>query len=111
MADDFQLKKLLQMDKAYFNSRIWPHMFYMSDKDLWRWKMNVARAMGNSRDPEYIPELLAAFRSNYDERVLGMLAWAIGRIGGSKAKAILNDILPESNALVQKEIVFALDNF
>jgi len=111
MADDFQLNKLLQMDNAYFNSRIWPHMFYMSDKDIWRWKMNVARAMGNSRDPEYIPELLAAFRSNYDERVLGMLAWAIGRIGGSKAKAILNDILPESNALVQKEIVFALDNF
>ena len=73
--------------------------------------MNVARAMGNSREPEYIPELLTAFRSNDDERVLGMLAWAIGRIGGPKAKAVLNGILPGSNGLVQKEIVFALDNF
>ena len=72
--------------------------------------MNVARVMGNSRDPVYIPELLVAFRSNDDERVLGMLAWAIGRIGGLKAKAVLNDILPGSNGLVQKEIVFALDN-
>jgi epoxyqueuosine reductase len=71
----------------------------------------VARAMGNRRDPEYIPALMAAFRSNDDERVLGMLAWAIGRIGGLKAKAVLNGILPGSNGLVQKEIVFALDNF
>ncbi len=111
MVDDFNLKKLLQMDKAVFNGKIWPHMFYISDKDIWRWKMNVARAMGNSREPEYIPELLTAFRSNDDERVLGMLAWAIGRIGGPKAKAVLNGILPGSNGLVQKEIVFALDNF
>ena len=70
--------------------------------------MNVARAMGNSRDPEYIPELLEAFRGNDDERVLGMIAWAIGRIGGLKAKTILNDILPGSNGLVQKEIVICI---
>jgi len=38
MVEDFKLNQLLHMDKAYFNSRIWPHMFYMSDKDLWRWK-------------------------------------------------------------------------
>jgi epoxyqueuosine reductase len=109
MVDDFRLNKLLQMDKAYFNRRIWPHMFYMPDKDIWRWKMNVARAMGNSRDPEYLPELLDAFRSNDDERVLGMLAWAMGRIGGLKAKKILNDFLPGSHGPVRKEILFALD--
>ncbi len=110
MADDFQLKKLLHMDNAYFNSRIWPHMFYMPDNDIWRWKMNVARAMGNSRDPEYLPELLEAFHSNADERVLGMLAWAMGRIGGLKAKKILADVLPGSNGPVRNEIEFALDN-
>ncbi len=110
MVDDFRLKKLLQMDKAYFINRIWPHMFYMPDKDIWRWKMNVARAMGNSRDPEYLPELLEAFRSNDDDRVLGMIAWAIGRIGGLKAKKALNDILPGCDGPVRKEIGFALDN-
>ena len=73
--------------------------------------MNVDRVMGNNLDLVYIPELLVAFRSNDDERVLGMLAWAIGRIGGLKAKAVLNDIFPGSNGLLQKEIVFAMENF
>jgi epoxyqueuosine reductase len=109
MVDDFRLNNLLRMDNAYFNNRIWPHMFYMQDKDIWRWKMNVARAMGNSRDPEYLPELLDAFRSNDDERVLGMIAWAIGRIGGLKAKKALNDMLAGCGDLVLKEIGFALD--
>jgi len=97
------------MDKAYFNSRIWPHMFYMSDKDLWRWKMNIARAMGNSRDEEYLPDLLTAFRNNEDDRVLGMMAWAIGRIGGSKAKKALNGLLPGRDGSVREEILFALE--
>jgi epoxyqueuosine reductase len=110
MVDDFRLNKLLQMDNTFFNTRIRPHMFYMPEKDIWRWKMNVARAMGNSRDPEYLPELLVAFRSNDDERVLGMIAWAIGRIGGLKAKKSLNDILPGCDGPVRKEIGFALEN-
>jgi epoxyqueuosine reductase len=71
--------------------------------------MNIARAMGNSRDEEYIPDLLIAFRNNGDERVLGMMAWAIGRIGGPKAKKALNDLLPGSDALVREEILFALE--
>jgi len=109
MAEDFKLNKLLHMDKAYFNSRIWPHMFYMSDKDLWRWKMNIARAMGNSRDDAYFPDLLTAFQNNEDERVLGMMAWAMGRIGGAKAKRALNDLLPGREGLVREEILFALE--
>ena len=84
-------------------------MFYMSDKDLWRWKMNVARAMGNSRDEDYIPDLLTAFGNNDDERVLGMMAWAMGRIGGPKAKKALNDLLPGRDGLVREEILLALE--
>jgi epoxyqueuosine reductase len=109
MVDDFRLNKLLQMDSTYFNSKIWPHMFYMPDTDIWRWKMNVARAMGNSRDPEYLPELVEAFRGNDDDRVLGMVAWAIGRIGGLTAKKTLIAMLPGSDGLVRKEIGLALD--
>ncbi len=86
-------------------------MFYMADKDLWRWKMNVARAMGNSRDEGYIPGLLTAFRNHEDERVLGMIAWAMGRIGGPKAKKALNDILAKSDGLVREEILCALEKF
>ena len=109
MADDFKLNKLLLMDNSYFNTKIWPHMFYMSDNDLWRWKMNVARAMGNSRDDAYIPDLLTAFHKSNDEKVLGMITWAIGRMGGSKSKNILNHILPGSEGLVREEILSALD--
>lgn len=52
-ADDFELPKLLHMDKAYFEGRIYPHMFYIDSKNIWLWKMNTARAMGNSLNPEY----------------------------------------------------------
>jgi epoxyqueuosine reductase len=109
MAKDFELSKLLHMDKAYFSSRIWPHMFYMSENDLWRWKMNVARAMGNMLDPKNIPDLIRAFRENEDERLLGMVAWALGRIGGPKAKAALEEFLSGSDDLVREEILQALE--
>jgi epoxyqueuosine reductase len=71
--------------------------------------MNVARAMGNSRNDEHIPDLLTAFRDNDDERVLGMIAWSMGRIGGTKAKKALDDILPGSEGLVREEILLALE--
>lgn len=89
-ADDFELPLLLHMDKAYFEAKIWPHMFYMSYTDIWRWKMNVARVMGNSHDRTYVPELIRAFDENTDERVTGMIAWALGQLGGHQAQDALN---------------------
>ena len=73
-AKNFELSALLHMDRDYFTSKVWPHMFYMSPDDIWKWKMNVARVMGNSRDDRYIPELVRAFEENSDERVRGMIA-------------------------------------
>ena len=104
-APDFDLRRLLHMDKPFFNTRIWPHMFYMSDNDIWRWKMNVARVMGNSLEPEYIPDLLRAFSENQDARVTGMIAWALGRIGGYEGWTALKQ-LPTHNAgrLLKTEI-------
>jgi epoxyqueuosine reductase len=108
MADDFKLISLLHMDPRYFNNRIWPHMFYTSEKDLWRWKMNVARVMGNTLDDQFIPELARAFQENEDERVLGMIAWALGRIGGPHAKQTLSNALSQSEGLVKEEVLAAL---
>jgi epoxyqueuosine reductase len=107
--EGFRLDKLLHMDKEYFKTRIWPHMFYMSENELWRWKMNVARAMGNSLDEKYIPELARAFQENIDERVQGMIAWALGRLGGTEAKKVLTDALPNSQGLVREELEAALE--
>ncbi|MCX5818860.1 MAG: HEAT repeat domain-containing protein [Deltaproteobacteria bacterium] len=109
MVDDFRLEKLLGMDKAWFTEKIWPHMFYMSDADLWRWKTNIARVMGNTRDEAYIPHLMEAFRREGDERVKVMAAWAIGRIGGKAARQALTAFLPESAGLARAEVIAALE--
>ena len=108
-AKDFDLSYLLHMDKEYFEAKIWPHMFYMSSNDLWRWKMNVARVMGNSLDRKYIPDLLQAFEENEDEKVKGMIAWALGRIGGAESKKALEKFLNNSSGLVREEIIQALE--
>jgi epoxyqueuosine reductase len=109
MEQDFELTKLLHMDKTYFESRIRPHMFYMSYDDVWRWKMNVARAMGNSGDSRYVPDLIRAFGEIKDERTRGMIAWALGRLGGSKARNALEDFLSKSEGPVREEVFLALD--
>ncbi len=108
-APDFDLTRLLHMDRDYFTAKIWPHMFYMSPDDIWRWKMNVARVMGNTRDETFVPELIRAFEENTDPRVSGMIAWALGRIGGSRARTALESFLPASDDPVKQEIAAALD--
>ncbi len=107
-AGDFELTKLLHMDREYFMQRIWPHMFYMSADELWRWKMNVARVMGNSHDSEYISHLVRVFAESDDLRVKGMAGWAIGQIGGSQAEKELNKLLYESIGMPREEIIQAL---
>ena len=83
-------------------------MFYMSDNDLWRWKMNAARAMGNSLNPDYVPDLIRAFQENNDDRVQSMIAWALGRIGGTEARAELRHLLRGASVMVKEGIEHAL---
>lgn len=110
-APRFELTNLLHMDKEYFATEIWPHMFYISPKNLWLWKMNVARVMGNMHDQKYVPDLIRAFNENEDERVKGMIAWALGRIGGGEARAALDSFLEKSDGLVRSEIEHARGMF
>jgi epoxyqueuosine reductase len=77
--------------------------------DIWRWKMNVARVMGNTGDNMYIPDLVRAFHENTDDRVRGMALWALGRMG---AREVLKDINNEDRTLsdqVALELKSALD--
>jgi epoxyqueuosine reductase len=106
----FELPRLLHMDREYFDSKIWPHMFYMSHRDIWRWKMNVARVMGNSRDAVYLADLVRAFEENPDERVRAMAAWAIGNIGGPEALKALEGLSDEASDLVKAEMHRAKEN-
>lgn len=100
----FDIVKLLHMDEAYFQHNIQPHMFYMPASDLWRWKMNVARAMGNSLNERFVPELIKAYEDNSDDRVRGMIAWSLGKIGGAKAKAALERWRDSATPAVKEEI-------
>ena len=109
-SDAFDLRKLLHMDKEYFESKVWPHMFYMSSDDIWRWKMNVARVMGNTLDAQYVPDLIRAFNENADdERIASIVAWALGRIGGAEARAALEDFRAKSSGSVGEEVAAALE--
>lgn len=108
-ADNFRLPALLHMDREYFENRVWPHMFYMGYDDVWRWRMNVARVMGNSRDPEYVGDLVRAFEENTDDRVRGMSAWALGRLGGRESRLALERFLKQDlTAAVREEVELAL---
>jgi len=107
-ASSFDLVRLIHMDKEYFKQHIQLHMFYMSSRDIWRWKMNVARVMGNSRDRIYIADLILAYRENDDERVLAMIAWALGQLGGEKAAQALQDFAQDTDGLMKEEINLAL---
>ncbi len=109
-ADQFALVKLLHMDKDYFVKYIWPHMFYVSPDDLWKWKMNVARVMGNTLDDRYVPELSRAFSENSDFRIRAMAAWALGRIGGAHAVSALKEFFKSADDTVRAEIESALEN-
>ena len=107
---DFEITTLLHMDRTFFESRIWPYMFYMSPDDLWKWKMNVARVMGNSLDDRYVDDLARAYNETGDERVKGMIVWALGRIGGKNAKDALALFLKSSEGSVREEIEAVLES-
>ena len=71
--------------------------------------MNAARSMGNSLDTRYVLDLTRAFQENGDSRVKGMCAWALGRLGGEKAKTTLAGFLEESEGPVREEVKQALE--
>ena len=49
------------------------------------------------------------FEENEDERVRGMCAWALGRIGGDEVRAALKGFLPRSEGRVREEVEQAIE--
>lgn len=107
-AKHFELTALLHMDREYFTKYIWPHMFYMGPDTIWKWKMNVARVMGNSLEERYVGDLVRAYNESDDERVRGMIVWALGRIGSADAREALKGFFQRSEGLVRSEAEAAL---
>lgn len=106
--DLFTLERLLEMSQRYYEEVVWPQFFYISRKRIDKWKVNAARALGNLRDEGAVPLLARHLRESPYENVRAMCAWALGRIGGSKARAELEKARGSATDLVRGEILHAL---
>jgi epoxyqueuosine reductase len=72
-------------------------------------KRNAAVAMGNRRDPRYVPALARALGEDEEPLVRRHAAWALGRIGGAEARRRLAEALDgEYDPAVREEIEAAL---
>ncbi len=107
MAQDFELTKLLNLSDEFYTKRVQPLMYnYMRDKKYFQ--RNAAIALGNTGDPTFIPDLAQAMRDPA-ALVRGYTAWALGRIGGNRAKEVLEaSLLRETDESAKKEIQAAL---
>lgn len=70
---------------------------------------NVCVALGNLGDPVAVPGLSRSMTSEPEPLVRGHAAWALGRIGGAEARAVLAAALAgETDDDVRREIACAL---
>jgi epoxyqueuosine reductase len=108
IADDFDLAKVLEMPKGFYDDRVQPVMYnFIKEKKYFQ--RNAAIAMGNTGDPGYIPALAKAMQDR-EELVRGYAAWALGRIGGNPARQILEaGLVRETANSAKREIEAALN--
>ena len=102
------LPVLLRMSQSHYEEVVWPRFFDMSKKSLDRWQMNAARALGNRGDPDSVRVLSEALEESPFENVRAMAAWALGRIGGERARSALEARRGPAQGVVRQEIDLAL---
>jgi len=109
LAEDFSLLKMLEMPDQFYEKTVHPIMYnYISDKKYFQ--RNAAIALGNTGLAEHIPVLDQAM-DNPEELVRGYAAWGLGRIGGEKARSVLERRMnKESSSNVISEIRAALES-
>ena len=101
------LLELLALDEAGFRRRFRrTAVMRAKRRGLLR---NVCVAIGNWRDPCAIPALAQALRDP-EPLIRGHAAWALGRIGGGRAREILaRAAAHETNEEVREELIWALE--
>ena len=107
IARDFDLNKLLKLPDEFFTKSVQPLMYnYISEKKYFQ--RNAAIAMGNTGDTAFVPALGQAMQEA-EGLVRSCAAWALGKIGGSRAKQILElSLTRETLEPAKKEIEAAL---
>jgi epoxyqueuosine reductase len=86
--EDFQLPKLLTMTQEHYEQRVWPLLYYIRKENRRLWRRNAAVALGNQGDENNV-SLLADALNDSDPLVRTHVAWALGKVGGKKAKGAL----------------------
>jgi epoxyqueuosine reductase len=106
-ASEFDFFSLLTLTDEYYECVVKPLMYnYIRDLSVFR--RNAAVALGNLGDPDSVAALAKAL-SDPAEVVRAHAAWALGRIGGSRARKALESSLPgEQGEKAQQEIQDAL---
>jgi epoxyqueuosine reductase len=109
LAEEFSLPKMLEMSDQFYENAVRPIMYnYINDKKYFQ--RNAAIALGNMGNPEHL-SILDRAMANPEPLIRGYAAWAVGRIGGRKAKSILESRLQrEDSNFVKTEIEAALAN-
>ncbi|MFU8796380.1 MAG: epoxyqueuosine reductase [Dehalococcoidia bacterium] len=105
IARDFRLQDLVLMSDDHF-IRLSTLLNYVDNKRYLQ--RNAAVALGNAGDTEAVPVLARAMQGP-DEVLRGHAAWALGKIGGPRARRTLEDNLSrETSEYVRGEIRDAL---
>jgi epoxyqueuosine reductase len=109
LAEEFSLPKMLEMSDQFYEKAVRPIMYnYINDKKYFQ--RNAAIALGNTGDPDHL-SILERAMANPETLVRGYAAWAVGRIGGPRAKSILESRLKqEDSKYVKTEIEAAQAN-
>ena len=87
-AEHLQITTLLTMSQEHYERNVWPLLYYIRKENRRLWQRNAAVALGNQGDPDSVPLLITALKDP-EPIVRGHVAWALGRIGGSRARKAL----------------------
>ena len=70
---------------------------------------NIATSLGNAKSEEAVPALINSLKVDNEPLIRGASAWALGQIGGEKARLALQDrLVQEKDENVREEIHLAL---
>ena len=107
VAGEFDLRRLLSLDDDFYANRVRPLMYnYIKEKKYFQ--RNAAVAIGNTKDPAYIPDLIRALEDP-EGLVRGYAAWALGQIGGTRSREALEHAWAgETDGFARREIDAAL---
>ncbi len=106
-----EIVPLVNMTDDYFQKMFGASFLEFIIMDKKYLQRNAAMALGNCKDPVYVPVLIEALETQDEEIVRSEAALSLGRIGTSDSKIALEKFLSrDPSAAVCSEIRYALES-